>query len=203
MQATRGSVGGVGWCTWLGQGLVGWFLVWAIPPPAVTRGVHRALLVGWRPCFCPLRPWSMLACHGVLRGLQVYRSVGSPLLDKAFGGYNATIFAYGQTGGCDGVVCGVESSAWRLRHRVCALLHMYAHVTMRRRRGQAACACVGCGVCSPLHFGWLPRPRPVSSLTTTATPHPPRVLLLWPSPQDRARRTQCQAHGWSPESSPE
>ena len=38
-------------------------------------------------------------CDGLPRvGWQVYAAIGSPLLDKAFGGYNATIFAYGQTG---------------------------------------------------------------------------------------------------------
>eukprot|EP01035_Chromulina_nebulosa_P024219 gene24219-31484_t len=29
---------------------------------------------------------------------QVWQNVGVPILDKAFGGYNGTIFAYGQTG---------------------------------------------------------------------------------------------------------
>ena len=28
----------------------------------------------------------------------VYQNLGAPLLDKAFGGWNGTIFAYGQTG---------------------------------------------------------------------------------------------------------
>merc|ERR1719440_2702422 len=28
----------------------------------------------------------------------VYRNLGAPLLEKAFGGWNGTIFAYGQTG---------------------------------------------------------------------------------------------------------
>jgi hypothetical protein len=59
---------------------------------------------------------------------QVYDAIGSPLLDKAFGGYNATIFAYGQTGAVlrlvsSRAVAGCASVAGGLIGCISACLH--------------------------------------------------------------------------------
>lgn len=58
-------------------------VIWGNPMPASNKRNRENSFRG------PLLPWNLTL-------LQIFEEVGTAVIDQAFAGYNATVFAYGQ-----------------------------------------------------------------------------------------------------------